>query len=231
MNKLFFPILFIIALNTNAQDSLLINRGPDGDAMGSSLKVDSVSSKILEDLSIKTKSYENIYVKFKFTFKNETQDIFEEQEGNIKIDSNRFRLEINKQIIISDGSTQWIYLKEANEVQIMEYDSEDDMMSPNKLFTIYEQGYKSEYVELKEINSKKIHVIDLFSVESNAFRKIQLQVESTTLKLFNIILYDKNGGSFTYLITDFQTDFEKNNTNDYLFNLEDYPEVEVIDLR
>jgi hypothetical protein len=113
----------------------------------------------------------------------------------------------------------------------MEYDSEDDMMSPNKLFTIYEQGYKSEYVELKEINSKKIHVIDLFSVESNAFRKIQLQVESTTLKLFNIILYDKNGGSFTYLITDFQTNFEKNNTNDYLFNLEDYPEVEVIDLR
>ena len=219
MNKLFFPILFIIALNTNAQDSLLIN------------KVDSVSSKILEDLSTKTKSYENIYVKFKFTFKNETQDIFEEQEGNIKIDSNSFRLEINKQIVISDGSTQWIYLKEANEVQIMEYDSEDDMMSPNKLFTIYEQGYKSEYVELKEINSKKIHVIDLFSVKSNAFRKIQLQVESTTLKLFNIILYDKNGGSFTYLITDFQTDFEKNNTNDYLFNLEYYPEVEVIDLR
>ena len=137
MNKLFFPILFIIALNTNAQDSLLINRGPDGDSMGSYLKVDSVSSKILEDLSAKTKSYENIYVKFKFTFKNETQDIFEEQEGNIKIDSNRFRLEINKQIIISDGSTQWIYLKEANEVQIMEYDSEDDMMSPNKLFTIF----------------------------------------------------------------------------------------------
>ena len=123
------------------------------------------------------------------------------------------------------------YAQDSNEVQIMEYDSEDDMMSPNKLFTIYEQGYKSEYVELKEINSKKIHVIDLFSVESNAFRKIQLQVESTTLKLFNIILYDKNGGSFTYLITDFQTDFEKNNTNDYLFNLEDYPEVEVIDLR
>ncbi len=84
---------------------------------------------------------------------------------------------------------------------------------------------------INDINSKKIHVIDLFSVESNAFRKIQLQVESTTLKLFNIILYDKNGGSFTYLITDFQTDFEKNNTNDYLFNLEDYPEVEVIDLR
>ena len=168
MNKLFFPILFIIALNTNAQDSLLINRGPGAQDSLISNKVDSVSSKILEDLSIQTKSYENIHVNFNFTFKNDSQDIFEEQEGNIKIDSNRFRLEINKQIVISDGINQWIYLKEANEVQIMEYDSEDDMMSPNKLFTIYEQGYKSEYVELKEINSKKIHVIDLFSVESNA---------------------------------------------------------------
>ena len=166
-----------------------------------------------------------------FTFKNESQDIFEEQEGNIKIDSNRFRLEINKQIVISDGINQWIYLKEANEVQIMEYDAEDDMMSPNKLFTIYEQGYKSEYIELKEIDSKKIHIIDLFSIESNAFRKIQLQIDSNTLQLFNIILYDKNGGSFTYLITDFKTNFEKNNNNEFLFNLTEYPDVEVIDLR
>ena len=219
MNKLFFPLLFVIALSAGAQDSLITN------------KVDSVSSKILEDLSIQTKSYENIHVNFNFTFKNESQDIFEEQEGNIKIDSNRFRLEINKQIVISDGINQWIYLKEANEVQIMEYDAEDDMMSPNKLFTIYEQGYKSEYVELKEIDSKKIHIIDLFSIESNAFRKIQLQIDSNTLQLFNIILYDKNGGSFTYLITDFKTNFEKNNNNEFLFNLTEYPDVEVIDLR
>ena len=219
MNKLFFPLLFVIALSAVAQDSLITN------------KVDSVSSKILEDLSIQTKSYENIHVNFNFTFKNESQDIFEEQEGNIKIDSNRFRLEINKQIVISDGINQWIYLKEANEVQIMEYDAEDDMMSPNKLFTIYEQGYKSEYIELKEIDSKKIHIIDLFSIESNAFRKIQLQIDSNTLQLFNIILYDKNGGSFTYLITDFKTNFEKNNNNEFLFNLTEYPDVEVIDLR
>lgn len=219
MNKLFFPLLFVIALSAGAQDSLITN------------KVDSVSSKILEDLSIQTKSYENIHVNFNFTFKNESQDIFEEQEGNIKIDSNRFRLEINKQIVISDGINQWIYLKEANEVQIMEYDAEDDMMSPNKLFTIYEQGYKSEYIELKEIDSKKIHIIDLFSIESNAFRKIQLQIDSNTLQLFNIILYDKNGGSFTYLITDFKTNFEKNNNNEFLFNLTEYPGVEVIDLR
>ena len=219
MNKLFFPLLFVIALSAGAQDSLITN------------KVDSVSSKILEDLSIQTKSYENIHVNFNFTFKNESQDIFEEQEGNIKIDSNRFRLEINKQIVISDRINQWIYLKEANEVQIMEYDAEDDMMSPNKLFTIYEQGYKSEYIELKEIDSKKIHIIDLFSIESNAFRKIQLQIDSNTLQLFNIILYDKNGGSFTYLITDFKTNFEKNNNNEFLFNLTEYPDVEVIDLR
>ena len=94
MNKIFFPLLFVIALSAGAQDSLITN------------KVDSVSSKILEDLSIQTKSYENIHVNFNFTFKNESQDIFEEQEGNIKIDSNRFRLEINKQIVISDGINQ-----------------------------------------------------------------------------------------------------------------------------
>ncbi len=38
----------------------------------------------------------------------------------------------------------------------MEYDSQDEMISPNKLFTIYENGYKSQYIELKENN----HIIE-----------------------------------------------------------------------
>ena len=41
----------------------------------------------------------------------------------------------------------------------------------------------------------------------------------------------KVGKLITYLITDFKTNFKKNNNNDFLFNLTDYPDVEVIDLR
>jgi outer membrane lipoprotein-sorting protein len=210
MNRTLIFILLTLSIHSYAQDEK--------------------SNEILQQLSLNTQAYKNIDVDFNFKFKNVTQEISENQKGNIKINSNKFRLELNQQIIISDDTTQWIYLKESNELQIMEYDSLDDMISPNKLFTIYEEGYKNSYVELKNESDITLHIIDLFPIESNAFQKIQLQINSEKIQLHNIILFDKNGGSFTYLITKFTTDANLDD-NLFKFNPAEYPEIEIIDLR
>jgi len=210
MNRTLIFILLTLSIHSYAQDEK--------------------SNEILQQLSINTQAYKNIDVDFNFKFENVTQEISENQKGNIKIDSNKFRLELNQQIIISDDTTQWIYLKESNELQIMEYDSLDDMISPNKLFTIYEEGYKNSYVQLKNESDLTLHIIDLFPTESNAFQKIQLQINSEKIQLHNIILFDKNGGSFTYLITKFTTDANLDD-NLFKFNPAEYPEIEIIDLR
>lgn len=187
---------------------------------------DDKANDILKQLSENTRSYETMDVDFDFNFVNLSQDINEAQKGNIKIHKNKFRLNLNQQLIISDDSTQWIFLKESNELQIMEYDSEDDMLSPNKLFTIYEKGYKSNYVETTESN----HVIDLFPIESNEFKNIQIQVDRNKIQLKKIILFDKNGGSFSYVITRFETNNDLASEL-FKFNVEDYNDVEIIDLR
>ena len=187
---------------------------------------DDKANDILKQLSENTKSYETMDVDFDFNFVNLSQDINEAQKGNIKIHKNKFRLNLNQQLIISDDSTQWIFLKESNELQIMEYDSEDDMLSPNKLFTIYEKGYKSNYVETTESS----HIIDLFPIESNEFKNIQIQVDINKIQLKKIILFDKNGGSFSYVITRFETNNDLASEL-FKFNVEDYNDVEIIDLR
>jgi len=187
---------------------------------------DEKAEKILKDLSANTKSYSYMDVDFDFIFINTSQDINESQKGNIKINQNKFRLDLNQQLIISDDSIQWIYLKESNELQIMEYDSQDEMISPNKLFTIYENGYKSQYIELKENN----HIIDLFPIESNEFKNIQLHIDQDKIQLKKIILFDKNGGSFSYSITKLITDKEIDE-NTFRFNEANYPDLEIIDLR
>ena len=187
---------------------------------------DEKAKEILDQLSINTKSYESIDVDFTFDFINISQEINEQQEGNIKINKNKFRLDLNQQIIISDDTTQWIYLKESNELQILEYDAQDDMLSPNKLFTIYEKGYKSQYIEEKD----KVHIIDLFPIESSEFKNIQLQIDIDKIQIKKIILNDKNGGSFSYSINRFTTNAEIDEKL-FNFNQEEYPEIEVIDLR
>ena len=206
MNKILIIIFSIFQLNSFGQDDK--------------------SNEILKQLSANTKSYTFMDVDFDFNFININQEINENQKGNIKINNNKFRLDLNEQIVISDDSTQWIYLKESNELQIMEFDSEDEMLSPNKLFTIYENGYKNQYIELKDNN----HIIDLFPVESNEFKNIQLHINKDKIQLNKIILFDKNGGSFSYTITKFITNANFDN-NLFKFNTEEYPDLEIIDLR
>ena len=189
---------------------------------------DQVAKDVLDKLSASTKSYKNMTIDFDFIFKNKAQNINEKQKGTLVLQEDKFRLIMEDQTIINDGESQWIYLADMNEVQIMEHDPEDEMMSPNKLFTIYEQGYKYTYVGAEAEKGKRLQIIDLFPEESGAFMKVTLAVDAAKNQLNKIIMQDKNGGSYTYLITTF-----KSNTNvaPFTFNAADYPNTEVIDLR
>ena len=189
---------------------------------------DQVAKDVLDRLSLTTKSYKNMTVGFDFIFTNKNQNINEKQKGNLVLQEEMFRLEMQEQIIINDGESQWIYLADMNEVQIMDHDPEEQMMSPNKLFTIYEEGYKYSYVGAESKKGKRLQIIDLFPKKSGAFIKVTLAVDAAKNQLHKITILDKNGGTYTYLVTSFES-----NTNivPFTFNIDDYPGVEVIDLR
>jgi outer membrane lipoprotein-sorting protein len=198
-------------------------------ALGTTLFAqDQVAKDVLDRLSATTKSYKNMTVDFDFIFENKNQNINEKQKGILVLQEEMFRLEMEEQIIINDGESQWIYLADMNEVQIMEHDPEEQMMSPNKLFTIYEEGYKYIYVGAEAEKGKRLQIIDLFPEESGAFMKVTLAVDAAKNQLHKITMHDKNGGTYAYLVTNF-----KSNTavKPFTFNAYDYPGVEVIDLR
>ena len=198
-------------------------------ALGTTLFAqDQVAKDVLDRLSATTKSYKNMTVGFDFIFENKNQNINEKQKGILVLQEEMFRLEMEEQIIINDGESQWIYLADMNEVQIMEHDPEEQMMSPNKLFTIYEEGYKYIYVGAEAEKGKRLQIIDLFPEESGAFMKVTLAVDAAKNQLHKITMHDKNGGTYAYLVTSF-----KSNTAiaPFIFKTVDYPGVEAIDLR
>tara|TARA_B100000767_G_scaffold274399_1_gene307273 strand:- start:2165 stop:2791 length:627 start_codon:yes stop_codon:yes gene_type:complete len=187
-----------------------------------------VAKDLLDRLSATTKSYKNMTIGFDFIFENKKHNINEKQNGILELQKEMFRLEMEGQTIINDGESQWIYLDDMNEVQIMENDPEDQMMSPNKLFTIYKEGYKYNYVGSKTENGKNLQMIDLFPEESGAFMKISLEIIDDINQLHKITIHDKNGGTYTYLVISF-----KSNTSlaPITFKSDYYKDVEVIDLR
>ena len=192
------------------------------------LAQDQVAKDVLDRLSATTKSYKNMTVGFDFIFENKNQNINEKQKGTLVLQEEMFRLEMEEQIIINNGESQWIYLADMNEVQIMDHDPEDQIISPNKLFTIYEEGYKYIYVGAESVKGKRLQIIDLFPKESGAFMKVTLVVDAAKNELQKITINDKNGGTYSYLVSSFES-----NTNiaPFTFNTTNYPGIEIIDLR
>tara|TARA_B100000683_G_C12418150_1_gene526681 strand:+ start:139 stop:777 length:639 start_codon:yes stop_codon:yes gene_type:complete len=203
-------IVFFCLQNSNAQDAR--------------------AKKILETLSNETKKHKNIAIDFKFIFENKSQAIKEIQKGSLIIENKKFILNLEDQKIINNGETQWIYLKEDNEVQIMEHDPDDDLLSPEKIFTIYENNYKQKLIKSEKIsNTTTKHHIDLYPKKSEEFIKINLTIiDSKSMRLEKIIMQDKNGGTYTYIIENFDSN---TNTEQFNFQVKDYKGIEVIDLR
>ena len=189
---------------------------------------DQLAKEVLDRLSATTKSYKNMNIGFDFIFKNNSQNINEKQKGTLVLQEEMFRLEMEEQTIINNGEIQWIYLADMNEVQIMDHDPNEQIMSPKKMFTIYEKGYKYSYVSTRSEKGKRLQIIDLFPEKSGDFMKITLEVDAAKNQLHRITIFDKNGGNYSYLITSFKSNIT---VIPFTFNTTNYPGIEIIDLR
>lgn len=190
---------------------------------------DEKATLVLDRLSEKTKSYSSIQIEFEHLFSNKSAGINEQSSGTLALQGDNFRIDMAQQLIINNSTTQWIYLKEMNEVQIMDYDPEgEDALSPNKLFTVYNEDYKKAYVEEKKIGTEQMHIIDLFPMQTGPIMKVRLTINALKNQIHILALYDKNGGVYTYNINSFKTNIK---LAPFSFNAANYPDVEVIDLR
>ena len=188
---------------------------------------DPLAKEALDKLRSTTKSYKNMTIGFDFIIENKSQNIKETQQGILVLQEDKFILEMDAQTIINNGESQWVYLSDMNEVQIMEHDPEEEM-TPNKLFTIYENGYKYTYVGASSVQGKRLQLIDLFPEESGDFMKINIAIDAVKNEIYRIRMHDKNGGTYTYLVNSFKSNTK---TKPFYFDNEKHQGVEVIDLR
>ena len=191
---------------------------------------DEIAKQILDQLSEKGNSYEDITAEFSFNFSNKNQGIDEYSEGKIWIKEDMYKLNMATDLsIINNGETLWYFMKDVPEVQIMESDSEDEM-NPSKIFTIYERGYKYQYDGKSTINGKETEIINLYPKKSGAISKVILFVDTEKLEFYKIQIIDKEGGTSSYTIKSFITNNQVPEST-FNFRKKDHPGVEIIDLR
>ena len=148
---------------------------------------DTKAKDILDKLSTKTKAYKTIKADFQFTMANKAEGTNESQSGKIEIKGDKYILSISGQDVISDGQNMWTILKESKEVQINEIDEEDEeVISPNKIFTLYEEGFKykcnNRGCEVEYGFTKKNSIRNIFYKVPN-HEKIKTNISKTNTEI------------------------------------------------
>jgi outer membrane lipoprotein-sorting protein len=195
-------------------------------------QVDTQAKSILAGVSKKFRSYDVVKTEFSYTLKNPQANINETQNGTLYVKSklNKYKMTMAGQELVSDGKVQWTYLKNDNEVQVSEIDNSSTALNPAQIFTIYEKGFKYVYLGETKLSNKIYQNIELAPLDERSFSKIKLRIDKVNKQISNIVVYDKNGNVYTYLIKNFTPNVKVSDTN-FSFDPKNYPGVDVVDLR
>lgn len=193
---------------------------------------DPTAKAILAGVSKKYRSYDVIKADFVYTIKNPQANINESQAGVLysKSKSNKYKVAVANQELISDGKVQWTYLKADNEVQLSEIDNSSSVMNPAKIFTMYEKGFKYIYLGETTISGRKYQNIELAPLQTRSFSKIKLRIDKVSKQISNIVVNDKNGNVYTYLVKTFTPNVKVSDSL-FTFDAKAHPGVDVVDLR
>lgn len=196
-------------------------------------QTDAKAKAILAQVSQKYRTYNIVKADFTLTIDNPVAKIKQSQAGTIYVKSktNKYKVTLKDQELISDGKTNWTYQKEDKEVQVSDVDNTKNSINPAQIFTIYEKGFKYLYVGDGKINGRATYTIDLSPVDTKpSFFKVRLSVDKVNKTISNAIIFDKSGARYTYLIKTF-TPNVKVSESIFSFNPKAHPGVEVVDLR
>ena len=186
---------------------------------------DKIALDMLNSMSDNYKKMKGFTSSFTYTMKNLTEDITDSFSGKISVRDDKYVLYIEGQKIINDSKTVWTYLEDLNEVTISDFDPSEQDISINNVFEVYKEGYKYKFIDkVNGINNVEIYPDD----EGKSYYKISFAILENNL-LSSFTVYDKSNSIFIYSIDDFLEEELDNEL--FTFDLEKYPDIEVIDFR
>lgn len=190
-------------------------------------------SKALLDKTYATfESSGGIRLSFQSAMTGKDGTAYAPQSGEACIKGDKFKLEMESMDIWFDGKTQWVLLKDVNEVNISApTGSEIAAISPLALLGIYKNGVTLKAPVSKTIRGRSAHVIDMIPVNANKdFKSAAIAIDKESGQVLQVILLMPDGMKNTIDISACNTNHQFNDAM-FRFDMNDHPGVEIVDLR
>lgn len=184
---------------------------------------------LLNEVSAKVKSYENISLDFKYTLENLSENIKQETKGDVIMQGEKYRLNILGVTRLFDGSKMYSISTEDEEITIStQMEDDSDAITPSKMLSFYEDGYTYNLDIKQDINGRKIQYVKLIPIDSNSeIKEILLGIDAQTKNIYNLIQVGKNSTKTTLTVNSFDTNepvskslftFDASKYKDYYIN-------------
>ena len=185
---------------------------------------DKKAKDLLDNVTSKIKSYSNVIIDFKYTLNNAKENINQDSKGNVTMMGNQYVLNFMGVTKLFDGKKIYTINPEDEEVTISKLDEKDDnAITPSKLLTFFNSGYKFAWDIQQDIKGRKIQYIKLIPTSAKDQRKeILLGIDIQTKNIYNLIELGKNGTKTTLTVNSFKTN-QPLSKNQFIFVASKYP--------
>jgi outer membrane lipoprotein carrier protein len=217
MKRICFLLLAIAMIGT----SLFAQTSSDPDA-----------KKILDAVSEKFKSFKAIQAGFTYKVENADGKVISTKKGTAYMKGTKYRVSFVGQEIFCDGITVWTYDKSSNEVTISKLDASSNTVTPQKLFTdFYDKDFLYKLNGEKKANGKTFQEIEMTpNDKTKPFHKVYLTIDKNAKTIYSTKVLEKAGNRYSYTINSFSGSANIPDSK-FVFNKNDYPGVEEVDLR
>jgi outer membrane lipoprotein-sorting protein len=206
MKKVFqVALLFFVVLSASAQDKR--------------------AKSLLDEVTAKIKSYQNIQIDFKYSLHNSKENVNQESRGNVTLQGNKYVLNLMGITKIYDGVKSYTINPEDEEVTISSVNEKDEnAITPSKMLTFFNSGYKYAWDIQQNVKGRKIQYIKLTPNNAKDHRKeILLGVDVQTKHIYNVIEMGRNGTKTTLTVNSFKTN-QPLSKNQFTFVQSKYPD-------
>ncbi|MCG2612150.1 outer membrane lipoprotein carrier protein LolA [Flavobacterium sp. SM15] len=179
---------------------------------------------LLNDVSAKVKSYDNIVINFSYSLQNLKQNVNQDSKGNVTLKGNQYVLNFMGVTKIFDGKKNYTIVPEDEEITVSKHDDNDsDALTPAKMLTFFNSGFKYSWDILQNVKGRQIQYVKLvpLSVKDNR-KEILLGIDAQTKNIYNLIEMGKNGSKTTITVNSFKTN-QPISKNHFTFTQSKYP--------
>jgi chaperone LolA len=186
--------------------------------------------EIIESLRKKYASIDDAVVKFEQTVKYGVSKFEQSFSGTFYFKKkNKYRIETDQQIVVTDGVTSWLYSKVNNQVIIDKYREDKDISSPEKFLLSISDEYIPVILRTERNEGKKIYILKLTPRDENSsIESAKIWIVEGDLQITRVEITDISGTVTTYSVKSIKIN---SGVEDSIFKFSIPSGVKVVDLR